>query len=89
LRIRTRLTLTYFVEALKLNLGDRLNEPLHRARLGATLSQLAAAFFHQNRIGTAELSADGEWLLTTADESAATLCRLADGAERELKLAEL
>jgi hypothetical protein len=74
---------------LKLNLGDRLNEPLHRARLGATLSQLAAAFFHQNRIGTAELSADGEWLLTTADESAATLCRLADGAERELKLAEL
>jgi WD40 repeat protein len=83
--------LPYFVEALKLDLSDQLREPLHRVRLGTTfrqLPQLAAAFFHHNQIGTAELSADGEWLLTTADEPAATLRHLADGGERELKLAE-
>jgi WD40 repeat protein len=83
--------LPYFVEALKLDVGDRLREPLHRIRLGATLRQvpeLVEVYFYQNRIGTAELSSNGEWVLTTADAPVATLHRILDGEERQLKITD-
>src|SRR5262249_13755999 len=59
--------LSWFVEALALDEGDKEREEIHRIRIGALLRQcprLARVFFHDGPVYAAVISPDGRRLLT-------------------------